>query len=147
VLDGVFVEQANESPRFVPARAMSKDELHKIVERGAVRVVKWLRKHGYIGTEDDAGSNETRALTFDEMLARAASQRGTIEIIKDSRGESAANAGNLSNARPPPCDGAVTFSGFNLHASVRIAAHDDVGRERLFRYCLRPPFSLERLHF
>ena len=73
VLDGVFVEHDNEAPRFVPAQAMSKDELHKIVERVAVRVVKWLRKHGYSGTADDAGSNETRALTFDEMLAKTAS--------------------------------------------------------------------------
>ena len=37
------------------------------------------------------------------------------------------------------------FYGFNLHASVRIAADDDRGRDRLFRYCLRPPFSLDRL--
>ena len=74
VLDGVFVECENEAPRFVPARSLSKEELHKIVERVAGRVVKWLRKHGYVGQEDDPGSNETRALTFDEMLAQAASQ-------------------------------------------------------------------------
>ena len=42
-------------------------------------------------------------------------------------------------------DGAVAFCGFNLHASVRITANDDRGRERLFRYCLRPPFSFDRL--
>jgi hypothetical protein len=35
--------------------------------------------------------------------------------------------------------------GFSLDASVRIAGHDHAGRERLLRYCARPPFALERL--
>jgi hypothetical protein len=43
----------------------------------------------------------------------------------------------------------VTRHGFNLHVSVTIAtgddlAGDDLGRERLCRYGLRPPFSLSR---
>jgi hypothetical protein len=40
---------------------------------------------------------------------------------------------------------AVEHQGFNLHAGVRIEAGDDLGRERLARYALRPPLSLERL--
>ncbi|MCE7939927.1 MAG: IS91 family transposase [Chloroflexi bacterium CFX6] len=35
--------------------------------------------------------------------------------------------------------------GFSLDASVRIAAADRAGRERLLRYCTRPPFALDRL--
>jgi hypothetical protein len=35
--------------------------------------------------------------------------------------------------------------GFSLDGSVRIAAHDRVGLERLLRYCARPPFALHRL--
>ncbi len=35
--------------------------------------------------------------------------------------------------------------GFDVHASVRVAADDDVGREKLVRYCARPPFALEGL--
>ena len=42
------------------------------------------------------------------------------------------------------CDDAVTVRGFNLHASVTIQADDDLGRERICRYGLRPPFSLSR---
>ena len=34
---------------------------------------------------------------------------------------------------------------FNLHASVRVPAHDDLARERLCRYLARPAFSLARL--
>jgi len=35
--------------------------------------------------------------------------------------------------------------GFSLDASVRVPASDRAGRERLLRYCARPPYALERL--
>ena len=35
--------------------------------------------------------------------------------------------------------------GFSVNASVRIEAADRAGRERLLRYCARPPFALDRL--
>ena len=35
--------------------------------------------------------------------------------------------------------------GFSVDGSVRIEAADRAGRERLLRYCARPPFALERL--
>ncbi len=39
----------------------------------------------------------------------------------------------------------MTHERFNLHASVHLDAHDDLGRERLCRYLTRPAFSLARL--
>ena len=35
--------------------------------------------------------------------------------------------------------------GFSMDSSVRIEAADRAGRERLLRYCARPPFTLDRL--
>jgi len=35
--------------------------------------------------------------------------------------------------------------GFSVDAAVRIAAADRAGRERLLRYCTRPPFALDRV--
>ena len=35
--------------------------------------------------------------------------------------------------------------GFSVNGSVRIEAADRAGRERLLRYCARPPFALDRL--
>jgi hypothetical protein len=35
--------------------------------------------------------------------------------------------------------------GFDVHAGVVVSASDREGRERLLRYCARPPLSLERL--
>jgi len=50
-----------------------------------------------------------------------------------------------------PADGARAMgqwehgSGFSVDASVRVEAVDCAGRERLLRYCARPPFALGRL--
>ena len=35
--------------------------------------------------------------------------------------------------------------GFSVDGSVRIEAAERAGRERLLRYCARPPFALDRL--
>jgi hypothetical protein len=35
--------------------------------------------------------------------------------------------------------------GFSLDATVRIEGNDRRGRERLLRYCARPPFAAERI--
>ena len=37
------------------------------------------------------------------------------------------------------------LEGFDLHANVRVGAHDRAGLERVCRYILRPPFAQERL--
>jgi len=134
VFDGVFVERENEALRFSPAQALHKEELCQLPEAVAVRVAKWLRKHGGARDEQDSDSNETRVFTSDEMLARVAAGRGTFEKLKNCP-DHAQTSRTETNPQPPPCDGAVTFCGFNLHASVRIAANDDRGRERLL-----PPF-------
>src|SRR6187402_1515674 len=39
----------------------------------------------------------------------------------------------------------ASCDGFDVHCAVRIAADDDQGRERLVRYCARPPFALDRI--
>jgi hypothetical protein len=40
---------------------------------------------------------------------------------------------------------AASCDGFDVHCAVRIAKGDDQGRERLVRYCARPPFALDRI--
>jgi len=39
----------------------------------------------------------------------------------------------------------ATCNGFDVHCALRVEAEDDERRERLVRYCARPPFALERL--
>jgi len=40
---------------------------------------------------------------------------------------------------------AIGNKGFSLHAGVSFGALDRKGRERLVRYCTRPPLAMERL--
>ncbi len=52
------------------------------------------------------------------------------------------------NALPAPTKSqrrAGHSRGFDVHAGVVVSASDRDGRERLLRYCARPPLSLERL--
>ena len=139
-LDGVYVEADDgEAPRFVPAAAPSRAELYVLTERVALRVMTWLRKRGY-AKNDDHTSNDTPDRSFAEVLAQLATQRGTLVNVKDDTGESDGPAEPAAPLR----DEAVTRHGFNMHASLTIGADDDLGRERLCRYGLRPPFSLSR---
>jgi len=140
-LDGVYVEgDDGEAPRFVSAAPPSRAELYVLTERVALRVMTWLRKRGY-AKDDDHASNDTPERSFAEVLAQLATQRGTLENVKDDTGESDGPA----EPAAPLGDEAVTRHGFNMHASLTIAAEDDLGRERLCRYGLRPPFSLSRM--
>jgi Putative transposase. len=42
----------------------------------------------------------------------------------------------------PSC---VEDAGFSFHAATRTGAEDDVGRENLFKYVLRPPVAQEHV--
>ncbi len=83
-----------------------------------------------------------------EACAAIATERGTTRTLSPDVGgptDGVREAMGLDSDAPSREGGAVENEGFNLHASVRIAAEDDAGRERLCRYGARPPFSLERL--
>lgn len=140
-LDGVYVEgDDGAAPRLVPAAPPSRAELFVLTERVALRVMTWLRKREHAKNDDDHASNETPERSFAELLAILGTQRGTVENVKDDSSECDGRAEPAAPLR----DEAVTRSGFNLHASLTIAAEDDLGRERLCRYGLRPPLSLAR---
>jgi hypothetical protein len=77
------------------------------------------------------------------------SQSGLVRLDARELAQSVDPAAGADGAFPAPrrAKGKHGFEafGFNLHAGVRIEAHDRVGRERLLRYCTRAPLSLERL--
>jgi hypothetical protein len=92
------------------------------------RAVAWLERHGHVG---DGDTHRERGPL--EACAAAALQRGTVRKLADDDGD----ADTDEPARPEQTRtsrDAVDVEGFNLEASVRIDANDDLGRERLFRY-------------
>jgi hypothetical protein len=144
VLDGVFARDAEGHLVFHPAPPPTASDLDAIVERTARRSMRWLRKRGYCDdTPLEARSNEPPAQTALDACATIAMGRGTIAT--PPRDGEQDDAHSDAEERPDKPVLAVERDGFNVHAGVRIAAGDDLGRERLARYGARPPLSLERL--
>jgi hypothetical protein len=140
-LDGVFTRDAQGRPIFHAAPAPSREELTQIVDRVCRRTIVWLDRNGRLASPG-ARPQETSTTALD-ACATIALQRGTVLTL---RGDASSDQVGLPGIEPPPVDGdAVEHDGFNLHASVAIAADDDLGRERLMRYGARPPLALDRL--
>jgi len=142
-LDGAFVEREG-ALSFARGEPVTRGELYAIVGRVFLRVHAWLKKRGYLRTDAGDESNEAPRLTLEETLTNLAMGRGTVREIRDSGDEHEADE---PMSAPIAKSDAVTHHGFNLHGSVTALADDDVGRERLARYGLRPPFSVARLSF
>jgi hypothetical protein len=144
VLDGVFTRDEHGRPLFHPTPPPTRDELGAVVRRVHRRAVAWLRRRGYLSASaGEPGSQELPLQTALEACARVALQRGATRTTRDHAGDDHV-AETLVQASPLE-EEAVEVGGFNLHASVAIAADDDFGRERLMRYGARPPLALDRL--
>jgi hypothetical protein len=139
-VDGVF-EKHEGGVRVHEAPPPAKADLHELVRRVHDRAVVFLRRHDYL---DECPADERGNLTGEPAPLDAFA--------------ALALAGGSFTARPfapePRADPALeqkerrfsaTHEGFDVHCAVRIAKGDDEGRERLVRYCARPPFALERI--
>ena len=94
---------------------------------------------------------------LDERPAEERSNQATEPTPLDAFANLALGGGTFLGkpfAKPPRDDArfenkerrfSAAHGGFDVHCAVRIAADDDEGRERLIRYCARPPFALDRI--
>jgi Putative transposase/Transposase zinc-binding domain len=139
--DGVF-EKTDQGAAFHEAPPPSKDDVAEVAQRVRDRAVRWLHRHGYLDERaaEERGNEAAEpsaidgctqlALAGGAFLARpAASPNDTTDADLDRR------ARRFS----------ATCDGFDVHCAVRLAADDVEGRERLVRYCTRPPFALDRI--
>jgi hypothetical protein len=140
-LDGVFVRDDGDVV-FHPAPPPDAPELQGIVCRVRKRATAWLRRHGYVDEDPlEACSNEAPEQGAIEGCAAIAMQRGAFAKLATEDGLRDDGA----NIDPARLRFSAEHEDFNLHAGVHIAAGDDAGRERLFRYGARPPMALARL--
>ncbi|MDF2698047.1 MAG: hypothetical protein K0S65_6430 [Labilithrix sp.] len=147
-LDGVYVRDPAENLVFHGAPPPNRDDLEGVVKIVHQRILRWLARHGHLERPPlEERSNEPALRSPIEACAAIATQRGTTRLLaRDADSSQLASEGGGTDAEAPAREaGAVEAFGFNLHASVRIDAVDDRGRERLCRYGARPPFSLEPL--
>jgi len=144
-LDGL-VHDASEELCFDEALPPSPEMLDRVVQTLRKRVLGWLRRHGYIEERElEDRSNEVAEPTALERCAQIAFAKGTFARLGDSDAHSA--DADESRAHEPKRRGRYTveLEGFNINAGVRVDADNDVGREKIARYCSRPSISLERL--
>ena len=141
VLDGVFTRDPQGRVLFHPASPPGPRVLGAIVERTCRKATAWLRRRGYL--DDDLSGQRPEAQSALDACAAVAMQRGQLATL--ARPGDADAADEDHERAPDKGEVAVEHQGFNLHAGVRIEAGDNLGRERLARYALRPPLSLERL--
>jgi hypothetical protein len=101
------------------------------------RCVAWLRRRGYLDerTLEDRSNELEPKLAAIDACAEIALQRGVLANIRDESGESGRRETPSRDDREPRFT--AEHEGFNLHAGVRIAAGDDMGRERFCRYGVR----------
>src|ERR1019366_9121286 len=118
-------------------------ELQSIANTVHRRATAWLARHGYVdGRPMGARSNEAPEPGALEACAAIAMQRGAFAKLVTDEDH---GAGDGREREAGKVRFAAEHEGCNLHAGVRIAAGDDLGRERLARYGARPALALDRL--
>ncbi|MFC1643307.1 transposase [Myxococcota bacterium] len=85
-----------------------------------------------------------------ELTPLDACLQGSLGIGDLSFVPNVGSAGSADALEPPPTPSKDSrrgghYRGFDLHAGVVVFGSDREGRERLLRYCARPPLSLDRL--
>jgi hypothetical protein len=134
-------ENTDHGVRFHEAPPSSKDDVTEVAQRVRDRSVLWLRRRGYL---DERPAEDRR-----NEAAEPSAIDGCMQL---------ALAGGAFLARPPPSPNSrtdadlerrerrfsATCDGFDVPCPVRLAADDNVGRERLVRSFTRPSFALDR---
>jgi hypothetical protein len=145
VLDGVYRSNGDEVV-FQEARAPTRDELHGLLERIIVRLMKMLTRQGYlieqqgmiyladIGPDNPLKPLQAAACTYRIAFGPRAGQKVLSLRTVAGRDEKASASGLCADAH-----------GFSLHAAVRCAAHQRKRLERLCRYITRPAIANPRL--
>jgi hypothetical protein len=145
-IDGAYtLDPHTGEPRMHPARAPTHDEIERVATTVATRVTRLLRRRGLI-REANHDSNEAPAI--DEAIDGcriAGLSRGRFERIdKRGRAQQELFPDDARFARRTKSPWAADVDGFSVEAGVCFGAFDRKGRERLVRYCLRPPIAMER---
>jgi hypothetical protein len=134
--DGVWVTGADGSPAFVAVAAPAEQDIQRLVERTAQRLVRLLEE----GPDPLAQEQPLlAALTAASLQGRVATgvragQRLRRRLADPAQGQRTA----------PLC---YAPRGFSLHAATRVPAADRERLEHRCRYVLRPPLAAARLRW
>jgi hypothetical protein len=153
-LEGVYLDRTDQGrkPRFLKVEPPSDADIAAVLQKSSRRVIRTLRRLGYLETGIDAAVATGYDPLLDDKpeLARtmAASVKQRI-AFGERAGQQVRRIGSgfgYEGERPelvgPRC---ASVHGFSLHANTQIPAHRRDQLERLIRYTARGAVSLERL--
>jgi len=148
VIDGVFVEEEDDSLKFCRLRAPTTEEIIVVTKDFRKRAVKLLgRDNFYFGEEEDTW-NDSLA---DESPALATASMASIYQLTAFRPRAGVRLMRLID---PDLEEVRVVSqrkrhariqGFDLHVGAAVPARDRQRLERMLRYLLRPPIAESRL--
>ena len=146
VTDGVFVRTPDgQSVTFRALSAPTNADIAAVAWSTCRRVVAYLRKQGRWTDATDAGDDSGDAFA-QEQPGLAQCYTGSVLGILVLGPRAGTRVIRLRGQAASTDPFRPRFAnGFDVHAGVRVFAHDRKGLERLCRYLLRPPFSRERL--
>ena len=134
-LDGVYLVAENDSepPRFLAAPAVPRAEVQSVAWSTCQALMKMLQR---CSVDITGGGDGDRLVQEHPLLARslAASMQGVV-AVGDDAGRPLSRAGHPTLRATDKEHGQQTPGyGFDLHAGMRIPAHDRRRLERLCRY-------------
>jgi hypothetical protein len=109
--------------------------------RGDAARSHWLRRRGYLDERaaEERCNEPAEPEALDGCMQLALAGGSFLARPVEPKGNPDADMERRERRFSASCDG------FDVHCAVRIAKGDDQGRERLVRYCARPPFALDRI--
>jgi Putative transposase/Transposase zinc-binding domain len=149
VAQGVFVEEGEETRRFLPLPAPTDLEVERLLAVVRRRIVRLVARYG-IDLEDPSGEAQpTDERLFDcPMYAEIQGAAVVGRVVTGPRaGGPVQRVGRDRYAAEVASTGPLHahLDGFDLHAAVAVPPGDRKRLEHLCRYVLRPPIAQERL--
>ena len=135
-MDGVYAQQPDGNLLFHPLPAPSDEDIARLARSVCRKVTRYVAKN--------KGEDKDDQLTLD-CLANASVQglvatgpRRGCRVLRLGRTGADGEAALVGKR-------CAEVAGFNVHANVRVSAHDRDGLEHLCRYLARPPIANDRL--
>lgn len=146
VPDGVFTfDKRSDRADFHRLPKPDHTDLETAAFNMGMKVTAWLRRRGLLREEAADAADGTASRSALDACFEGSLGLGELAALPAKR---AVPLG--TDDIPPPVPSRSDrrgghSRGFDVHAGVVVSASDREGRERLLRYCARPPLCLERL--
>jgi hypothetical protein len=146
VPDGVFtIDKGPARADFHRLPKPDHTDLETLAFNMEMRVTAWLRRRGLLREEGVDTGDDTASRSALDACLEGSLGLGELTALP-AKHAPPLGAHDMALPVPSRSDRRGGHSrGFDVHAGVVVSASDREGRERLLRYCARPPLCLERL--